>query len=91
MSSGPPRRRRLLPGTGPLSAVSPPVAFVVVLAVFVVGVWWGGVVGAVLLGALAVFAATLLTATWHRLSGPDRTVRLVVLAVLVAVAVQSVS
>lgn len=66
----------------------PALAFIAVLVVFAVGVWWGGPVGALLLGVLALGAGGLLVATWSRLSGPDRAVRILVLAVLVAIALQ---
>lgn len=83
-------RRQLLPGHGPLAGVPPALAFVVVLALFGLGVWWGGVAGAILLGVLAAGVAALLATTWHRLSTPDRVLRVVVLAVLAAVALELV-
>ncbi|HEX2297785.1 MAG TPA: hypothetical protein VHH34_04575 [Pseudonocardiaceae bacterium] len=81
-------RRPLLPGAGPLARVHPVVAFVAVLAVFAVGVWWGGAAGAALLGLLALAVSGVLAAAWPRLSGPDRALRLAVIAVLVAIALQ---
>lgn len=81
-------RHPLLPGTGPLARVHPALAFIAVLVVFAVGVWWGGPAGALLLGVLVLAAGGLLVATWSRLSGPDRAVRILVLAVLVAIALQ---
>jgi hypothetical protein len=81
-------RRPLLPGTGPLSRVHPALAFVAVLVVFAVGVWWGGPAGALLLGVLALAVGGLLAATWPRLSAPDRAARILVLAVLIAIALQ---
>lgn len=81
-------RRPLLPGQGPLARVHPAIAFVAVLAVFAVGVWWGGAPGALLLGLLALGVGLLLMATWSRLTTPDRAVRLVVLATLIAIAMQ---
>lgn len=84
------RRSRLLPGEGPLARVPAVAAFLGVLVVFVVAVLVAGVVGAVLLVALAVGVALLLAATWSRLTGPERAGRCLVLAVLVAVAVAQV-
>lgn len=81
-------RHPMLPGEGPLAGVHPAVAFLVVLVVFVAGIWWGGPGGALLLGVLALAVGALLAATWSRLSGPDRALRLVVLLVLVAIALQ---
>jgi uncharacterized membrane protein YfcA len=78
--------RRLVPGDGPLARVSPVLAFLVVAAVFAVGVVVGGVLGAVLLFALAALVGLLVAATWSRLSGPERVLRAVVLLVLLAVA-----
>lgn len=66
----------------------PPVAaFVVVVAVFVVAVLVRGALGAVLLGVLALGVGGLLAGTWQVLRGPARAGRVLVLAVLVAVAV----
>ena len=47
----------------------------------------GGVVGALLLGLLALGVAGLLAATWPRLTPSARAVRVLVLVVLVAIAV----
>lgn len=85
---GPGRRRPLLPGNGPLARVPPALAFVVVLAVFVLGVWLGGVAGAAVLMLLAGGAGVLLAAAWPRLSAPERTVRLLVIVVVVAIALE---
>jgi hypothetical protein len=63
------------------------VAFGVVVVVFAAGVIVGGMIGAVLLGLLALGVAALLAATWPRLSPAQRVVRVLVLAVLVAIAV----
>ena len=84
------RRGPLLPGRGPLAGVRPVVAFLGVLAVFVVAVVLGGAVGALLLGLLAVGVATLLATTWPRLSAAERAGRGLVLALLVAVALAQV-
>ncbi|MGH3795194.1 MAG: hypothetical protein ACRDSP_09925 [Pseudonocardiaceae bacterium] len=81
-------RRPLLPGEGPLTRVHPAIAFFAVLAVFAVGVWWGGAPGALLLGLLAAGVGGLLAVTWSRLAAQERALRLAVLAVLVAIALQ---
>lgn len=80
-------KARLLPGDGPLAKVTPLVAFLVVAAVFVVGVVVGGVTGALLLGLLAAGVAVLLAATWRVLTPSQRFGRSLVLAVLVAIAI----
>ena len=85
---GPDRRRPLLPGNGPLARVPPVLAFVAVLAVFLLGVWLGGVPGAAMLVALAGGAGVLLAATWPRLSAPERTVRLLVIVVVLGIALE---
>lgn len=82
------RRRVLVPGDGPLARVPPVAAFAAVLAVFAVGVWLGGAVGAALLGLLAVGVGLLLAAAWPRLGPAERLVRTVVLLVLVAIALE---
>ncbi|HEU0088859.1 MAG TPA: DUF6703 family protein [Pseudonocardiaceae bacterium] len=81
-------RRPLLPGAGPLMRVHPAIAFVAVLLVFAVGVGWGGLLGALVLGLLAVAVGALLAATWPRLSPSERALRVLVLVVLVAIALQ---
>ena len=81
-------RQPLLPGAGPLARVHPAIAFVAVLVVFAVGVWWGGAAGALLLGLLALAVSGLLAATWPQLSAPDRALRLVVIAVIISIALQ---
>jgi hypothetical protein len=81
-------RRPLLPGAGPLARVHPAIAFVAVLVVFAVGVWWGGAAGALLLGFLALAVSGLLAAAWPRLSAPDRALRLAVIAVIISIALQ---
>jgi len=63
------------------------VAFLVVIVLFGVGVLVRGMLGAVLLGALAVAVAVLLAATWRALEPPARVLRVLVLLVLVGVAV----
>ena len=76
----------LLSGSGPLARVPPLVAFLVVAAVFALGIVIGGGTGAALLGLLAVGVAVLLAATWPVLEPGQRVGRLLVLVVLVAVA-----
>ncbi|HYZ07528.1 MAG TPA: DUF6703 family protein [Pseudonocardiaceae bacterium] len=78
----------MLPGNGPLARVPPVLAFVAVLAVFLLGVWLGGVPGAAMLVALAGGAGVLLAATWPRLSAPERTVRLLVIVVVLGIALE---
>ncbi|GAB3431890.1 DUF6703 family protein [Actinophytocola sediminis] len=80
-------KSRLLPGDGPLARVAPLVAFLVVAAVFVTGVLMRGVTGALLLGLLAAAVAAMLSATWQVLSPSQRVGRMLVLAVLVAIAI----
>lgn len=83
-------KRPLLPGDGPLARVRPVVAFVLVLGLFITGVWVGGTLGAVLLGVLVAGACVLLAATWKVLSPAHRTLRVVVLLVLVLITVELV-
>jgi hypothetical protein len=80
-------RTPLLAGNGPLAKVPPAVAFLAVVAVFVVAVILRGAPGAALLGLLALAVGVLLAATWRVLPTPARAGRVAVLAVLVAVAV----
>jgi hypothetical protein len=81
------RGGRMVPGDGPLARVPAVAVFAVVVVVFAAGVILGGAIGAVLLGLLALGVAALLAATWPGLSPAERTVRVVVLAVLVAITV----
>ncbi|MFD9704314.1 hypothetical protein [Lentzea sp. NPDC059081] len=83
-------KRPLLPGDGPLARVRPVVAFVLVLGLFITGVLVGGTLGAVLLGVLVVGAGILLAAAWRVLSPAQRTLRVVVLLVLVLITVELV-
>jgi len=83
-------KRPLLPGDGPLARVRPVVAFVVVLGLFITGVLVGGPLGAALLGVLVVGAVILLAATWKLLSPAQRTLRVVVLLVLLVITVELV-
>jgi hypothetical protein len=80
-------KAKLIEGDGPLSRVPPLAVFLLVAAVFVVGILIGGAVGALLLGLLAAGVAVLLAVTWQALSSSERAGRVFVLAVLVAVAV----
>jgi hypothetical protein len=82
-----PMKARLLPGDGPLARVSPLLAFLVVAAVFVIGVVVRGVTGALLLGLLAAGVAVLLAATWQVLSPAQRFGRVLVLGVVAAIAI----
>ncbi|HEV7907837.1 MAG TPA: DUF6703 family protein [Pseudonocardiaceae bacterium] len=78
-------KRTLIPGSGPLARVPAPVVFCLVLALFVLGVWLGGPVGAVLLGVLALGVLALLAVTWRTLGTGERALRVVVLVVLVLI------
>ena len=80
-------RAQLLSGSGPLARVPPVVAFVVVAAVFALGIVIGGGTGAALLGLLAAGVAVLLAATWPVLEPGQRVGRVLMLLVLVAVAI----
>ncbi|ROP37813.1 MULTISPECIES: DUF6703 family protein [Saccharothrix] len=80
-------KRTLIPGAGPLSRVPAPAAFLLVLALFLAGVWVRGTVGALLLGLLALGVATLLATTWALLTPSARVLRLLVLGVLVLITV----
>ncbi|MCA1655540.1 MAG: hypothetical protein LC635_03640 [Pseudonocardiaceae bacterium] len=83
-------KEQLIAGAGPLSRVPPLVVFVVVAAVFVLGVVVRGMPGALLLGLLAAAVAVLLVATWQALAPAQRFGRALILIVLVAVAVSVV-
>jgi hypothetical protein len=80
-------KAKLIEGDGPLSRMPPFAAFLLVAAVFVVGILVGGGLGALLLGALAAGIAVLLAVTWASLSSSERAGRVFILAVLVVVAV----
>ena len=79
-------RAKLVEGNGPLSRIPPVAVFLLVAAVFVVGILVGGAVGALLMGLLAAGIAVLLAVTWQALSPAERAGRVFILAVLVAVA-----
>ena len=78
---------RLVPGEGPLAKVRPIAAFLLVAAVFTVGVLLRGVAGAALLVVLAVLVGLLLAAAWPRLTVAERALRLLVLLAVIAVAI----
>jgi hypothetical protein len=80
-------RAPLLSGNGPLARVPPLAVFLVVAAVFALGVIVGGGTGALLLGLLAAGVAVLIAATWRVLEPSQRVGRLFIFAVLVAVAI----
>jgi len=80
-------RTPLLAGDGPLARIPPLAVFIVVIAVFAAGVTIGGLVGAVLLGVLAVGVGILLAVTWKVLKPSDRVMRVLVLGLVVALAV----
>jgi hypothetical protein len=61
-----------------------------VLGLFITGVLVGGTLGATLLGVLIIGACVLLAATWKVLSPAQRTLRVVVLLVLVIITVELV-
>ncbi|MFC4856548.1 DUF6703 family protein [Actinophytocola glycyrrhizae] len=80
-------KAKLIEGEGPLSRVPPFVVFLLVAAIFVVGILVGGGIGALLLGLLAAGVAVLLAVTWQVLSPSERAGRVFILAVLAVVAV----
>ncbi|MFE9746016.1 hypothetical protein ACFYOT_14005 [Saccharothrix saharensis] len=80
-------KRTLIPGAGPLSRVPAPAVFLLVLALFGLGVWLRGTVGALLLGLLALGVAALLATTWPLLTPSARVLRLLVLVILVLITV----
>jgi energy-coupling factor transporter transmembrane protein EcfT len=80
-------RDKLVEGEGPLGRVPPLAVFLVVVAVFVVGVLVGGVAGAVVLGALAAAIALLLAVTWDAMTPGQRFGRVLVLVLLIIIAV----
>lgn len=80
-------RAPLLTGRGPLARVPPLAAFVVVAALFTIGVVVRGPVGAALLGLLTLGVIVLLAGTWRVLSPGQRAGRVLVIGVLVLIAV----
>ena len=71
----------------PRSRLANVVVAIVVGALFVVGLFTQGVVGGVLLLAVAIFLGYLSSHAWSAIHPRGRVVRLVVLAAVVAVAV----
>lgn len=80
-------RAPLLAGNGPLAKMPPLVGFVAVIIVFGLAVWLRGPVGAALLGVLGLGVLALLAATWQVLRPADRVLRVIVIAILAAVAI----
>ena len=70
-----------------LARVNPTTAFLVALALLLGGLFLPGIVGALLLAAIATGLAALTFTTWPVQSPLTRTVRLVLLALLIAGAV----
>ena len=83
-------REPLLAGDGPLAKVPPVAAFALVIGLFLIAVLVRGVLGAVLLGLLAVGVGALLVTTWRALAPPARAGRLIILGALVAIAVSMI-
>lgn len=80
-------RAPLVAGNGPLAKVPPLAAFVVVIVVFGLAIWLRGAVGVALLGVLGLGVLAMLTTTWQALRPADRMLRVIVIAILVAVAI----
>ncbi|MFL6123374.1 DUF6703 family protein [Actinophytocola sp.] len=80
-------KAKLVAGEGPLSRVPPLLAFLVVAALFVVGVVVRGVPGALVLGALAAAIAVMLAVTWRTLAPGQRAGRVLILVLLIIIAV----
>jgi hypothetical protein len=80
-------KAQLVSGNGPLARIPPLAVFLVVAVLFALGVVIGGGTGALLLGLLAVGVAVLLAATWHVMAPGQRAGRVLVLAIVVAVAI----
>ncbi|MEV6346567.1 DUF6703 family protein [Actinoplanes sp. NPDC051851] len=70
-----------------LARVSPTTAFAIALALLLAGLFLPGVVGALLLAVLAVALGTLTFTTWPVQSPITRTVRLVLLSLLIVAVV----
>ncbi|APU22973.1 hypothetical protein UA75_24975 [Actinoalloteichus sp. GBA129-24] len=79
------RRTRLTPGEGPLSRVPPPLAFLVVIALFLLGAWLGGWIGVTLLSALILLVLGLLLVTWRTLTPGERALRVITLLMLIVI------
>jgi len=80
-------RSPLLPGRGPLARAHPAAAFLIVLALFGLGVWLRGPLGAGLLGLLALGLLGLLASTWRLLTTGQRAGRVLVVLLLAVIAV----
>ena len=70
-----------------LARVNPTMAFLIALVVMLAGLFLPGIVGAALLFALALALTALSFATWPVQSPSTRAVRLVLLALLLAIVV----
>jgi hypothetical protein len=70
-----------------LARVSPITAFLIALALMVAGLFLPGIVGAALLFVLAAALATLTFTTWPIQTPATRTVRLILLVLLLALVV----
>ncbi len=79
------RRAPLIGGRGPLTKVPPIAAFLVVVVLFGLGVWLRGAIGVTLLAILDIGVLILLGGTWRALSSSARVMRVVVVALLLAV------
>lgn len=83
-------KAKLISGDGPLSRVPPVAVFIVVAAVFAVGVIVGGGLGALLVGVLAAGVALMLAATWGALTPGQRFGRMLIVGLLIIIAVSLV-
>ncbi|TDV54152.1 DUF6703 family protein [Actinophytocola oryzae] len=83
-------KAKLITGDGPLSRMPPIAVFIVVAALFVVGVVVRGVPGAIVLGLLAAGIAVMLAATWGALAPVQRFGRALILVLLIVIAVSVV-
>ena len=79
-------QRTQSPVLGRLAGVNPTAVFLITLALVLVALFAPGVIGGVLLLALAAILVTLLATTWHVQAPQTRLVRLLMLTLLVAVA-----
>ena len=70
-----------------LSRINPTAAFVAALVVMLAGLFLPGIVGAALLFVLALGLALLTYTTWPVQKGSTRVLRLLILALLIAVVV----
>ncbi|MFD0785271.1 DUF6703 family protein [Micromonospora azadirachtae] len=79
-------QRTQSPVLGRLARVNPTAVFLITLALVLVALFAPGVIGGVLLLALAAVLVTLLATTWPVQAPQTRLVRLLMLTLLVAVA-----